>query len=176
MFFAACKRLDTHTLQDALSLDISGRFYSQWIGQQWGRWRSWADNLGLPSALWVRSEKSVAAVRRSSKATLDAAQLPEFAVGLPCALLLLCRWSATLRSASALRARKTLATLLSSWPKGSLFWRLHLGTSLPGDILPYGGGDGSDCLKLRIDNGQVFVDGLLTSCRRLGQAAARTFI
>ena len=88
---------------------LSERYSSEWISQQQTRWKSLCNQKGLPCSGLDSTQKSARARKVS-----DANALQEWVASVPVLLLLLCKWTSSLRGSSTGRARVILATLVGA--------------------------------------------------------------
>ena len=157
-----------------MHLKLSPRFRSQWASQCWGRWRSWAASLGIPDSVFIRSSDAVERARRKSVAgefCEGQPHLPEFSCATVALLMLLGKWSSTLRSTSAEHSM----AILRSWVLGVLpdvcVWHAVLLAEAP-HCWPTEVRDGQDVIEVAVVGGRICLANLLVI--RQMRAAVRT--
>lgn len=125
------------TSKALLHLTVSPRFQSQWISQQWGRWKVAATKAGLPLAGFLPAKASVDAQARLHQEGANLSRhLPEWSVSTPLLLFLLARWSGTLGERQRAQAKEVLEAVLTLLPAGPFLWHLSEGEVDKSTTLP----------------------------------------
>lgn len=118
--------------EDGLTLEVTDRFYTNWIKTQWDSWMSQTAPLALPDSGWDRSKRSKEA---RGLETQDARMA--WSVTTMVLLSMLCRWSTTLKEKGRASARCLLAGLLgTTFGQKELTWHCRKHPSMGPSVWP----------------------------------------